>query len=133
LPRSFQSSASPRRGLLKDREYVPVLPEVKARALPVDPKKGYLVKEVKPGVFVILFDASPTFAQHIQEAVAQITQEPIRQIVYSHTHLDRIAGTELLLKKIPDLESSLNAASLIFSWRRTNDGGQSLRRRSPAN
>jgi len=33
--------------------YVPVLPAVKARALAVDPAKGYLVKEVKPGVFVI--------------------------------------------------------------------------------
>jgi glyoxylase-like metal-dependent hydrolase (beta-lactamase superfamily II) len=106
----------------KDAEkYVPVLPEVKARALPVDPGKGYLVKEVKPGVFVItdggyqaafvttgegviLFDAPPTFAQHIEQAVADVTKEPIRQIVYSHAHLDHIAGTELLLKKIPNLE-----------------------------
>jgi hypothetical protein len=30
---------------MKDAEHVQVLPEVKARALPVDPKKGYLVKE----------------------------------------------------------------------------------------
>jgi glyoxylase-like metal-dependent hydrolase (beta-lactamase superfamily II) len=102
-------------------KYVPVLPEVKARALPVDPKKGYLVKEVKPGVFVItdgnyqsafvttgqgviLFDAPPTFARHIRQAVADVTTEPIRQIVYSHSHLDHIAGTELLLKEIPNLE-----------------------------
>jgi glyoxylase-like metal-dependent hydrolase (beta-lactamase superfamily II) len=102
-------------------KYVAVLPEVTARALPVDAQKGYLVKEVKPGVFVItdggyqsafvitgqgviLFDAPPTFAQHIQEAVAKVTTEPIRQIVYSHTHLDHIAGTELLLKNIPNLE-----------------------------
>jgi glyoxylase-like metal-dependent hydrolase (beta-lactamase superfamily II) len=102
-------------------KFVPVLPEVKARALPVDLKKGYLVKEVKPGVFVItegnyqsafvttgqgviLFDAPPTFAQHIREAVADVTKEPIRQIVYSHSHLDHIAGTELLMKEIPNLE-----------------------------
>jgi glyoxylase-like metal-dependent hydrolase (beta-lactamase superfamily II) len=102
-------------------KYVLVLPEVKARALPVAPEKGYLVKEVKPCVFVItdgsyqsafvttgkgviLFDAPPTFARHIQRAVADVTKEPIRQIVYSHAHLDHIAGTELLLKDIPDLE-----------------------------
>jgi glyoxylase-like metal-dependent hydrolase (beta-lactamase superfamily II) len=102
-------------------KYAPVLPEVKTRALPVDPKKGYLVRKVKPGVFVIadgiyqsafvttgqgviLFDAPPSFAQHIQQAVADVTKEPIRQIVYSHAHLDHIAGTELLLKKIPNLE-----------------------------
>jgi glyoxylase-like metal-dependent hydrolase (beta-lactamase superfamily II) len=101
-------------------KYVPVLPEVKERALPVDPKKGYLVKEVKPGVFVItdgsyqsafvttgtgviLFDAPPTFAQDIPQAVGEVTKEPIRQIVYSHSHLDHIAGTEILLKKIPNL------------------------------
>ena len=107
---------------IKDAEkYVPVLPDVKARALPVDSKKGYLVKEVKPGVFVItdgayqsafvttgqgviLLDAPPTFAQHIPQAVADVTKEPIRKIVYSHSHLDHIAGTEILLKKIPDLE-----------------------------
>jgi glyoxylase-like metal-dependent hydrolase (beta-lactamase superfamily II) len=108
-------------GKKPEPKYVPVLPAVKARMLPVDPQKGYLVKEVKPGVFVItdggyqsafvttgqgviLFDAPPTFTQHIPEAVADVTQEPIRRIVYSHSHLDHIAGTELLLKKIPDLE-----------------------------
>ena len=77
--------------------------------------------EVKPSVFVItegiyqsafvttgqgviLFDAPPTFAQHIPRAVADVTKEPIRQIVYSHAHLDHIAETELLLEKIPHLE-----------------------------
>jgi glyoxylase-like metal-dependent hydrolase (beta-lactamase superfamily II) len=118
----FATAASAQEKGKKDAEkYVPVLTEVKARALPVDPKKGYLVKEVKPGVFVItdgsyqsafvttgkgviLFDAPPTFAERIERAVADVTEEPIRQIVYSHTHLDHIAGTELLLKNIPKLE-----------------------------
>jgi glyoxylase-like metal-dependent hydrolase (beta-lactamase superfamily II) len=59
---------------------------------------------VTTGQGVILFDAPPTFARHIQQAVADVTKEPIRQIIYSHTHLDHIAGTELLLKKIPNLE-----------------------------
>jgi glyoxylase-like metal-dependent hydrolase (beta-lactamase superfamily II) len=106
----------------KDAEkYVPVLPAVKERALRVDPKKGYLVKEVKPGVFVItdgsyqsafvttgkgviLFDAPPSITERIERAVADVTKEQIRQIVYSHSHLDHIAGTELLLKNIPNLE-----------------------------
>jgi glyoxylase-like metal-dependent hydrolase (beta-lactamase superfamily II) len=112
-------------------KYAPVLPEVKARALRVDPKKGYLVKEVKPGVFVItdggyqsafvttgqgviLFDAPPSFAQHIEQAVADVTKEPILQIVYSHTHLDHIAGTELLLKKIPSLEIIAERGVSVF-------------------
>jgi glyoxylase-like metal-dependent hydrolase (beta-lactamase superfamily II) len=112
-------------------DYVPVLPEVRARALPVDPKKGYLVMEVKPGVFVItdgayqsafvttgegvvLFDAPPTFAQHIPRAVADVTAEPIRRLVYSHAHLDHIAGTEFLLEKFPKLEIISERGSHAF-------------------
>jgi hypothetical protein len=62
--------------------YVPVLPQIKARALAVDPQKGYLVQQVKPNVYVItdgicqsafvttgkgviLFDAPESYAQHI--------------------------------------------------------------------
>lgn len=100
--------------------YVPVLPQIKARALAVDPQKGYLVTQVKPGVFVItdgiyqsafvttgkgviLFDAPPSFAQHIVAAVAGVTQEPIVQLVYSHAHLDHIAGASLLVKQVSGL------------------------------
>jgi glyoxylase-like metal-dependent hydrolase (beta-lactamase superfamily II) len=81
--------------------YVPVLPAVKARALAVDPSKGFLVKEVKPNVYVVtdgiyqsafvtsgkgvvLFDAPPSFADKLPAAVAEVTKEPITQIVYSH-------------------------------------------------
>ena len=102
-------------------EYMPVLPQVLDRALQVDPQKGYLVTEVKPDVFVItdgiyqstffvteegviLVDAPPTFASHIQHAVGEVTEQPIRMIIYSHSHLDHIAGTALLAEAIPGLE-----------------------------
>jgi len=101
-------------------EYVPVLPKVKTRMLPVDYAKGYLVKEIKPDVFiitdgayqsmfvttgkgVILFDAPPSFGQHIKKAVAEVTKEPIRKLIYSHAHVDHTAGVEFL-KDIPNLE-----------------------------
>ena len=65
--------------------YAPVLPQIKARALVVDPQKGYLVTQVKPDVYVItdgiyqsafvttgkggiLFDAPGAFARHIVTA-----------------------------------------------------------------
>src|SRR5205807_9439179 len=96
--------------------YVPVLPQVKARALAVDPQKGYLVERVKPGVFVItdgayqsafvttgngviLFDAPPSLAEHLLKAVADVTSEPVVQLVYSHVHSDHIAGAGLILKQ----------------------------------
>ncbi len=100
--------------------FVPVLPKVKERMLPVDYAKGYLVKEIKPDVYiitdggyqsmfvttgegVILFDAPPSFAQHTKAAVAEVTKEPIRKLIYSHAHVDHTAGAEFL-KDIPNLE-----------------------------
>ena len=101
-------------------KYVPVLPKVIERMLPVDYSKGYLVKEIKPDVYiitdgiyqsmfvttgkgVILFDAPPSFGQHIIKAVAEVTKEPIRKLIYSHAHVDHTASAEFL-KDIPNLE-----------------------------
>ena len=111
--------------------YVPVLPHIKARALAVDPQKGYLVQQVKPDVYiitdgiyqsafvttgkgVILFDAPESYAQHIVKAVADVTQEPIVQLVYSHAHLDHIAGASLLVKQVPKLTIVAEADTAAF-------------------
>jgi glyoxylase-like metal-dependent hydrolase (beta-lactamase superfamily II) len=118
-PSITAAGSSPEADNLPD--YVPVLPEVRARALPVDPQKGYLVKQVKPGVFVItegiyqsafvttgkgviLFDAPPSFAAHISKAVAEVTSEPVVQLVYSHVHVDHIGGADVILKQHPKLQ-----------------------------
>jgi glyoxylase-like metal-dependent hydrolase (beta-lactamase superfamily II) len=101
--------------------YVPLLAEVKAKATPIDRQKGYAVKELKPDVFmitegayesvfvttgkgVVLFDAPPSFAQHIGEAVAEKTSEPIVELVYSHMHVDHIGGAGLILRQNPKIE-----------------------------
>lgn len=77
---------------------MPVLPHIKARALAVDQQKGYLVKQVKPDVYVItdgiyqsafvttgkgviLFDAPDSFAQHIAGAGLLVKQVPKLTIV----------------------------------------------------
>jgi glyoxylase-like metal-dependent hydrolase (beta-lactamase superfamily II) len=102
-------------------DYVPLLPQVKAKAPVIDPNKGYFVQELKPGVFlvtegayesvfvttgkgVVLFDAPPSFAQHIGEAVNDHTSEPIVKLVYSHMHVDHIGGAGLILKQNPKIE-----------------------------
>jgi glyoxylase-like metal-dependent hydrolase (beta-lactamase superfamily II) len=102
-------------------DYVPLLPRVKAKAPVIDPKKGYFVAELKPDVFmvtegayesvfvttgkgVVLFDAPPSFAQHIDEAVKEHTSEPIVELVYSHKHVDHIGGAGLILKQNPKME-----------------------------
>ena len=102
-------------------DYAPLLPQVKARAWPVDLQKGYVVKELKPNIFIItdggyqslfattekgvvLFDAPPSFAQHIGRAVVEITKEPIAKLVYSHMHVDHIGGAGLILQQNPGIE-----------------------------
>jgi glyoxylase-like metal-dependent hydrolase (beta-lactamase superfamily II) len=102
-------------------DYVPLLPKVKAKAVEVDPKKGYAVKELKPDIFmitegayesvfvttgkgVVLFDAPPSFSQHIVQAVHETSSEPIVELVYSHIHVDHIGGAGLVLKQVPKLE-----------------------------
>jgi glyoxylase-like metal-dependent hydrolase (beta-lactamase superfamily II) len=102
-------------------DYTPRLPQVKARAWPVDPQKGYLVQELKPDVFmitdggyqslfvttgkgVVLFDAPPSFASHIGQAVSEMTSEPVAKLVYSHMHVDHIGGAGLILQQHPGIE-----------------------------
>jgi glyoxylase-like metal-dependent hydrolase (beta-lactamase superfamily II) len=102
-------------------DYVPLLPQVKAKAPTIDPKKGYLVQQLKPDVYmitegayesafvttgkgVVLFDAPPSFASHIVDAVTETTKEPIVEIVYTHIHVDHIGGAGVVLKQVPKIE-----------------------------
>jgi glyoxylase-like metal-dependent hydrolase (beta-lactamase superfamily II) len=112
-------------------DYVPLLPEVKAKALAVDPQRGYLVKELKPGIFmitdgayesvfgttgkgVVLFDAPPSFAQHIVKAVSETTKEPIVQLVYTHLHVDHIGGASTVLQGRPDVQIVAESGTAEF-------------------
>jgi glyoxylase-like metal-dependent hydrolase (beta-lactamase superfamily II) len=102
-------------------DYKPVPPAVKARILPVDARKGYLVKQLKPEVYlvtdggyqslfvttgkgVILLDAPPSFGGKIVQAVAETTREPIVELVYSHSHLDHISGAAEVVKQVPGIK-----------------------------
>lgn len=95
-----------------------LLPQARARAWKVDPGKGYLVRELKPDTYIItdggyqslfvttgkgvvLFDAPPSFASHISQAVAETTRQPVVMLVYSHSHVDHIGGAGLILQQHP--------------------------------
>src|SRR6267154_4706138 len=92
------------------KEYVPVLPAVKAKFWKIDPKLGYAVKNVGGGVYVIsdngwqsaflvtdegviVFDAPASFGKGIPSAIAKVTDKPIKMLVYSHVHKDHIGGS----------------------------------------
>ena len=92
------------------KQYVPLLPSVKAKIWKIDPKVRYAVKNVGGGVYVIsdngwqsaflvtdegviVFDAPASFGKSIPAEIAKITDMPIKILVYSHIHKDHIGGS----------------------------------------
>jgi glyoxylase-like metal-dependent hydrolase (beta-lactamase superfamily II) len=84
-----------------------------------DLSRGFLTREAAPGVFmltngnyqslfmttgegVVLIDAPEPLVQYIGPAVSDVTDEPIRTLIYSHGHSDHIGGAHLLAR--PGLE-----------------------------
>jgi glyoxylase-like metal-dependent hydrolase (beta-lactamase superfamily II) len=84
-----------------------------------DLSAGFLLREAADGVYVIsngnyqtlfattgegvvLVDAPEPLIEHLPTAIADVTDEPIRTIIYSHGHSDHIGGTHLLAG--PDVE-----------------------------
>lgn len=81
------------------------------------PEKGYLVKELSPGLFwigdgvycamfvvhrngVIAFDAPPAIGANYLSAIAEVTSKPITHLIYSHAHGDHIGAAHLFPKGI---------------------------------
>src|SRR6266404_2443658 len=113
-----QASAQSSQESLK--EYVPILPSVKAKFWKIDPKVGYVVKNVGGGVYVmsdngwqsaflvtdegvIVFDAPASFGKNIPLEVSKVTDKPIKMLIYSHSHKDHIGGSAAF-KNIKDLK-----------------------------
>jgi len=87
------------------------LPEVaKGVAIPQD--KGYFVEEIADGLYwvtegvyttmflttgqgVIMVDAPPSIGDKLLKAVADVTDEPITHVIYTHSHADHIAAAGL--------------------------------------
>jgi len=76
------------------------------------PAKGYYLREVRDGLFwvsdgaystmflvstagVIACDAPPTLGEKYLKAIGEVTTRPVTHLVYSHEHVDHIAGAYL--------------------------------------
>ncbi len=87
------------------------LPDV-ARGPAIDFTKGYLVEEIRDGLYwvtdgayntiflttgegVIAVDAPPSIGQNYLKAIAEVTDEPITHVIYSHTHRDHIGAASM--------------------------------------
>jgi glyoxylase-like metal-dependent hydrolase (beta-lactamase superfamily II) len=83
----------------------------------VDPRKGYLVLPIRDGLHwitdgaystmflvtsagVIACDAPPTLGTNYLKAIAEVTDRPVTHLIYSHEHVDHIAGAHLFPKDV---------------------------------
>jgi glyoxylase-like metal-dependent hydrolase (beta-lactamase superfamily II) len=93
-------------GVRTDR-YLPIPAEDAAPA--IDPAKGYRTQKLGRGLYmvtdngyqsmflvyetgVVVVDAPPGYSAHIRQAIAEVTDQPITHVVYSHAHTDHIGG-----------------------------------------
>lgn len=91
--------------------------------------KGYLVEEIKDGLYwvtdgayntiflttgegVIAVDAPPSIGQNYLKAIAEVTSEPVKYVIYSHTHRDHI-GAASMFPKNATIISQKETASIL--------------------
>ena len=84
-----------------------------ARGPAIDPAKGYRLQDLGSGLYmitdnayqsmflvydrgVVVIDAPPGYAAHIAQAIAEVSNQPITHIIYSHSHIDHIGGAKAL-------------------------------------
>jgi len=87
------------------------LPET-AMGPQIDYSKGYLVEEIKDGLYwvtdgayqamflttgkgVIAVDAPPSIGENYLKAIAEVTEEPVTHVIYSHTHNDHVGSISM--------------------------------------
>ena len=75
----------------------------------IPPEKGYVVEEIRGGLYwvtdgsyntmfmvtdegVVVIDAPPSIGANYLKAIAEVTDKPINYVIYSHSHLDHIGA-----------------------------------------
>ena len=96
-------------------------------AVPRD--KGYLVRPIRGGLYwltdgaystmflvtaagVVAFDAPPTLGEKYLAAIAEVSHAPVTHLVYSHEHVDHIAGSGVFPKDIAIVAHVTTAANI---------------------
>lgn len=105
----FVATTSPR-GATAPSEFAPIPQSARGPAIPQD--KGYLVMEIRDGLYwvtdgtyqvmflttgrgVIAVDAPPNLAQKYLKAIADVTNERVTHVIYSHSHADHIGAADI--------------------------------------
>lgn len=99
------------------------------RGLAVTPDKDYAVQQIRYGLFwvsdgayntmflvtaegVIAIDAPPTLGENYLKAIAEVTPQPVRYLVYSHEHTDHI-GAAYLFPKSVQIVAQMETAEIL--------------------
>jgi glyoxylase-like metal-dependent hydrolase (beta-lactamase superfamily II) len=103
------------------------LPEA-AKGPPI-PAKGYLVQQIKGGLYwltdgayqtmfmvtdkgVVAVDAPPTIGNNYLKAIAEVTNKPVTYVIYSHAHIDHIGTAGIFPKNATFIAQQETAAEL---------------------
>ena len=103
------------------------LPEA-AKGPPI-PAKGYLVQQIRDGLYwltdgayqtmfmvtdkgVVAVDAPPTIGKNYLKAIAEVTNKPVTYVIYSHAHIDHIGAAGIFPKNATFIAQQETAAEL---------------------
>src|SRR5450631_325678 len=96
----------------------------------VDPAKGFLVQPIGDSLYwvtdgaynamflvtsagVIACDAPPSLGANHLKAIAETTDQPVTHLIYSHEHVDHIAGAHLFAKDVTIIGHRKTAELLV--------------------
>ncbi len=96
---------------------------------PPIPAKGYLVQQIKGGLYwltdgayqtifmvtdkgVVAVDAPPTIGNNYLKAIAEVTDKPVTYVIYSHAHIDHIGAAGIFPKNATFIAQQETAAEL---------------------
>jgi glyoxylase-like metal-dependent hydrolase (beta-lactamase superfamily II) len=109
------------------------LPDI-AKGPQIDYSKGYLVEEVRDGLYwvtdgayntmflttgqgVIVVDAPPSIGENYLKAIAEVTEEPVTHVIYSHTHNDHVGSINMF----PDDATYISHQEVADTLAKRND------------
>ena len=96
---------------------------------PAIPSKGYLVEEIREGLYwvtegayntmflvtdegVVAVDAPPTIGKNYLNAISEVTDKPITHVIYSHPHIDHIGAAGMFPENAVIIAQEETAAEL---------------------
>ena len=129
-PLALRTTEAASAGESPKHAFAPIPKTARGPDIPQD--KGYLVEEIRDGLYwvtegtylvmflttgkgVIVVDAPPTIGEKYLKAIAEVTDEPITHVIYSHTHADHIASASMFPSDVVIIAHEETASQLALA------------------